>query len=199
MGVTASTAPRWIAIAQLKSFAPWRSGAPTSEDGPQRVTGLDDAGDAQLDGVEQRVLVEEVVARVGAQPELGEHREHGAAVMGALGELEGALGVVGGVGDPHSRDAGGDPREPVGVQRVERRPNRIRVHAPLSYPGTPPVVTVGGGWHPWGSLAGTTAAEGAVVASRRIPSLRVTGVRSRQGTFAVRSGGGRGREQPDTA
>jgi magnesium transporter len=31
-----------------------------------------------------------------------------------------------------------------------------------------------------GSLAGTTAAEGAVVASRRIPSLRVTGVRSRR-------------------
>ena len=80
---------------------------------------LDELVDGALDGVEQRVLEQEIVDRVGRQAQFGKDHQRGVKRIAFAREPQG-LGEVGRhVGDPHARHAGGDADEVVGVERIE--------------------------------------------------------------------------------
>ncbi len=78
-----------------------------------------DRGHGGLDAVEQRVLEQQVVDRVAAQPELGEDGG-GDALLRERAQLpEDRLGVGCRVGDRRAARARRDPREAVGVRGAE--------------------------------------------------------------------------------
>ena len=85
----------------------------------QLLAGAADVLERLERGVEQRVLMEQVLARVGGQPELREHDQRGVLLVRLLGERDRALRVEGGVADPHARHGGGDAHEAVTVDRLE--------------------------------------------------------------------------------
>ena len=65
-----------------------RSGAPTTSTGNRARETHDELGDRPLDRVEQRILQQQIVDRVGRQPELGEDHERSLDGVPLLGEAE---------------------------------------------------------------------------------------------------------------
>lgn len=59
-----------------------------NEDGKERARGLCDAPDRPIDGVQQRVLEQEVVDRIGGQGKFGEQHQADIARMAFGGEFE---------------------------------------------------------------------------------------------------------------
>jgi hypothetical protein len=90
------------------------------EERPQCPARLCQGSDRPLDAVEERVLEQQVVDRIGGERELGEDRERGALLMRRPGEREDRLGIRGGVGDVRAQRAGGDARETLVIERPER-------------------------------------------------------------------------------
>ena len=78
--------------------------------------GLDEPGDRALDLVEERILQQQVVDRVGREPELGEDHQDGAGPVAFLGQPQRLRKVVGGVGHPGSRHAAGYAGELVRIE-----------------------------------------------------------------------------------
>ncbi len=83
--------------------------------------GLTDLLDGIERGVEQRVLSEQILARVGGEAQLREHDQRRVLSVCRLRERDRALGVEGRVGDPHTRNRSGDPRVSVAIDRVKRQ------------------------------------------------------------------------------
>src|SRR5947207_864550 len=87
-----------------------------------------------LGGVDQRALVEQIVAGVGGKAKLGEHGEQRLVARGLLHELERRVGVVPGIADAHARRRHRDAREAVTVQVEEIVAGR-HLQAILAHPG----------------------------------------------------------------
>src|SRR6185369_2792379 len=85
-----------------------------------------DPRERRLARVEERALVEQVVARVRRKPELGERDDDGAALRRLAQHLDRLARVERRVGDAHPRHRDGDAREAVAI-RVEEV-ERLRVH-----------------------------------------------------------------------
>src|SRR5439155_21038529 len=86
-----------------------------------------------LGGVDQRALVEQVVAGVGGKAKLGEHGEQRLVARGLLHELERRVGVVPGIADAHARRRHRDAHEAVTVQ-VEEIVAGGHLHVILAHP-----------------------------------------------------------------
>ena len=83
------------------------------QDREQLLRRGDDLGQRLLDLVEQRILQQQVLDRVGREAEFREDHD-GRPCLVALGREPQRLGeVVGGVGDPRARNAASDPQEVV--------------------------------------------------------------------------------------
>ena len=80
-----------------------------------------DAAERDLAGIEEGALVEQVVAGVGREPELGEGDDDRALRGGLLEHRDRLARVVGGIGDADLRHGDGDAREAVtaGVEEIE--------------------------------------------------------------------------------
>ncbi len=85
----------------------------------QRARGLDDLAQRTLAGVEQGLLMEQVVAAVGRQTQLGEGHQRGAGVGRLAGQRDGLLRVEGGIGDLAARHADRHAHEAMGIQIEE--------------------------------------------------------------------------------
>ena len=85
----------------------------------QRLRGLDDLGDQFLDLVEQRILQQQILDRVGRQSQLGKDHDRRTGLVALGGKPERLAKIVGGVGDPRARHAAGDAHELVGVERIK--------------------------------------------------------------------------------
>jgi hypothetical protein len=83
------------------------------------LAGGDDARQRRQAGIEQRVLVEQVVAGVGRQAQFGKHRQRCAVGCRALQQRNRLAGVEFRVGDPAARRRHRQPRETVAVQVEE--------------------------------------------------------------------------------
>ena len=80
------------------------------------------AGRSRLDRVEERVLQEQIVDRVGGDVELGKDDEVDAARVRLAGQRQRLLDVEGDVAGRGERARRGDADEAVAVDRAERRP-----------------------------------------------------------------------------
>ena len=82
--------------------------------------GLDQTIDLGLDRVEQRILKQQIVDRIGREAQLGEHHQPDPRRV-ALGEQRlDRLGIMGGLGHRHMGHAGADADELMPVGRKER-------------------------------------------------------------------------------
>src|SRR5690606_31798893 len=81
--------------------------------------GFDQSEQAALDGIEQRVLLDQIVDGIAGQAELGEDRDRGALVMAGARRSQNRGGIGGGVGDAAGGDASGDAGEAMPVDRME--------------------------------------------------------------------------------
>ena len=77
-------------------------------------------------GIEQGLLVEEVVAGIGREPQFREYGKHGLVGRCLFQQHDGLRRVVRRIGDPHHRDADRDPREAVPVEVEELAVDRHR-------------------------------------------------------------------------
>jgi len=91
------------------------------QDRPQGPALLHQGFQGPRRGLEQGVLLEQVLVGVGCEAELREERHRGVPVRGAAGQIERAFQVEARVGHAHVRDAHRGAHEPVGVDGVERR------------------------------------------------------------------------------
>ena len=91
--------------------------------------------------VGEHLLMQEVVDRVGAQPEFGKEHERGACLRRLAGQDERALGVIGRIGGPHERDRRGDAHKALGVQRGEGTGGAHRFRAYTGKPQLRPVAS----------------------------------------------------------
>src|SRR5207248_8091309 len=85
---------------------------------------FDHPGEGGLGGALERQRVVQVVAGVPGQPHLGEDGEVDAEPFGLGEQVEGAVGVERGVGDPEVRAAGRDAEEAVVGHRTPGPPRR---------------------------------------------------------------------------
>ena len=77
---------------------------------------LDHRGDCVKACVEQRALLKQIVARIGAQPQFGKQREHRLALGGVADQRDGMFGVVSGIRDANGRHSNRDSDEIVIVE-----------------------------------------------------------------------------------
>lgn len=96
--------------------------------------GRDDVEQRIFDGVEQRVLQQDVLDRVAGQRQLGKYGQRHRVVVAFAGHPQNRLGVGRGVPDRGVVCAGGDPHKPVAVGRVEVHCPHILAR-PVSIPG----------------------------------------------------------------
>ncbi len=122
MGTTPSTRPPQITAAQLNSRCWTWSGRPTTVEQRQAPRGLDDSAQPFVDRLEQGALVEQVIARVRRDSELGKQRHDRAFGDGALHEHDGFRGVERRVGHPQPGHADRNPCEIVTVEVEELLP-----------------------------------------------------------------------------
>ena len=115
MGTTPSTRPPETTAAQLKSRCSTTSGMPTTAIAATSVDASTTVASAVQAAFEQRALVEQVVAGVGRQAQLGKRHQHRAAGGGLAVEAHRLGGVEGRVGDAVHRHGDGDAGEAVGV------------------------------------------------------------------------------------
>ena len=85
----------------------------------QAFAGGDDARQRRFAAVEQRALVEQVVAGVGRQPQLGKDHQRRALLRGLLQQRDALLGVEGRVGDAAARHRHRHAGEALAVQVEE--------------------------------------------------------------------------------
>ena len=115
-----------------------------ADDGDRRDRGgrRGDAAERDLAGVEQGALVEQVVAGVGREAQLGEGDHDGALRRGLLEHPDRLAGVVGRIGDADVRHGDGDAREAVavGVEEIAVRGTHCRLLVPRPR---------GISWHVW--------------------------------------------------
>ena len=78
-----------------------------------------EVGDRALHAVEQRLLQEEVVDRVGRQPELGEQHEVDRAFLAFAQEFQSLAGITRGIADGDPRRARGDPHHALAMDGKE--------------------------------------------------------------------------------
>ena len=92
-----------------------------SEEGEsaQRRRFLDDPRDRLHHAVEQRVLQQEIIDRVGRERELGEHQNGHAALVARSQHPQDRRGIGGGVSDRDACSAGGNAREAMAIDGVE--------------------------------------------------------------------------------
>jgi hypothetical protein len=81
----------------------------------------DHPGGGGLDRVEQGLLQQQVLDRVGREPELGEDREGRPGFVAGPGQVEHRVGVAGGIARMAAPRAGRHPGEAVTVQGPEAR------------------------------------------------------------------------------
>ncbi|MET3866529.1 hypothetical protein ABIC20_003838 [Methylobacterium radiotolerans] len=81
----------------------------------------DHPGCGGLDRVEQRLLQEQVLDRVGREAELGEDRQRRPRIVAGPGEVEDDVGVALGLGRMAAAGAGRDPGETVAIEGAEAR------------------------------------------------------------------------------
>jgi hypothetical protein len=91
----------------------------------QLAGALDEPRKRILGGVDQRLLVEEIVAGISGEPQLGKNHQRGVVRRGLLDQLEGGLGVVPRIADAHDRGRHRDAREAVAVEVEEVLHRRI--------------------------------------------------------------------------
>ena len=96
-----------------------RSGAPTTSTGKSVCDASTTSAIDSLDLVEQRILQQQIVDRVGRQAELGKDHDRRAGLVALRGQPQRLAEIVGGVGHPGARHAAGDAHELVGVERIE--------------------------------------------------------------------------------
>ena len=111
----AAVADRQRAIVEPMAPSDRRS---DEEQGAQPTRGLDQTVARRGDGIEQRVLHEQVVDGVGRKRQLGEDRERGTVVVARLPRRQDRVGVGLGIADASRRGAGGDANEAVIVERT---------------------------------------------------------------------------------
>ena len=112
--------PPCTTTAQLKSRLSTTQRQADDGDDRELARRGDDPPERLASAVEQRALVEEVVAGVGRQAELGEEREDGApAPPPRASSAIVCVGVERRVGHAHLRDADRDAREVVAVEIEE--------------------------------------------------------------------------------
>ena len=88
-------------------------------------------------GVQQGVLVEQVLVAVPHQPELREHEHRRVVVVGLPGQGDGVLGVDPRVAQQHQRHRGGDAHQVVAVGRGEGQVGRGHALLVRSAPRVP--------------------------------------------------------------
>ncbi len=97
----------------------------------QQVAGaLDHGGQGGLDGVQQRVLQQQVLDRVAGEGQLGEDGDRDAVLVAGPGLAEDGVGVGRRVGQRGALRARGDAREPVPVDRGEPHGDQCRAPRP---------------------------------------------------------------------
>jgi len=99
---------RDAAVEELALESEW---GPDQEDGRERTACIANERERSLDGVEDRVLMKEVVAGVGGKPEFGEKRYSGALFRCLPCERECALRILRRIGDVDVRNADRDANE----------------------------------------------------------------------------------------
>ncbi|TWG81110.1 hypothetical protein L602_004500000130 [Cupriavidus gilardii J11] len=85
----------------------------------QRARGIDHPGQSLLAGVQQRLLMEQVVAGIGRQAQFRKRDQRGAVGGGLARQIDGLLRVEQRVGDAAARHGDRDPHEAVRVQIEE--------------------------------------------------------------------------------
>ena len=86
---------------------------------PQAGRFGDHPGGFFLHGIEQRLLQQQILDRVGRQPEFGEDRQRRTRIVAGLREGEHRVGVARGLGRVAAARAGRHPGEAVAVEGVE--------------------------------------------------------------------------------
>ena len=74
-------------------------------DGGQAQAGLGQAPDLLFDGIEQRLLQQQVVDGVGAEAQLRKQQDRRALIMALLHQGQGLIGVEHHIGGPNRRHA----------------------------------------------------------------------------------------------
>jgi hypothetical protein len=121
LGTAPRIVPRWITSAALNSPCSQTHRRADDDHRLEIGGGVDQELEAGQHALQQRTLMEEILAGVARQPELGEGHQRAARLIGAANELQRAPGVELRIADPHLGHRGGDPHEAVGVGRAERR------------------------------------------------------------------------------
>src|SRR5262249_58254879 len=112
-----SKRPFWITRAQLKS-APWtRSGAPTTSTGG-RTAGLNQGLNDVADGVEECVLIEQILVRVRGQTELRKQHDGRIVLSRALRRIDRALDVELRIGHANGGDSHPPPGQTLAPHRI---------------------------------------------------------------------------------
>ena len=127
--------------------------------------GRDDLVDRREHALEQGVLEEQVVDRVAAQRQLGEHRHRDAVLVAGPRLREHRRGVGRRVRDRDRHRAGRDPGEPVRIGRVEVHTSTLFRRPVRSCAPTRAFVAVSGGTSP--ASAGRRSPPGVRRAGRR--------------------------------
>ncbi len=92
---------------------------PDDQDGHQPRGGFNDRGEPALDGIEQRILLDQVLDRIAGQAQLGENRDRRRLLVAGIGRCQDSPGVGRGIGDMGRGDTGRHARKSVSVDRVE--------------------------------------------------------------------------------
>ncbi len=98
-------------------------------DDDQRMDGrrsLDEFDERCVDGVEQRLLLQEIVDRVRGHSKLGKQHERGAVLVSVSRQFDRPRNVESRIGDSHGRRRDGDSDEAMRVQTIERMGHEVR-------------------------------------------------------------------------
>jgi hypothetical protein len=114
----------------VQQAAPDQQRRADDEHGAELEAGLPDARERVEHRLQEDVLHEQVVDRVAAQAELGEHRDGDPVVVQLPCLVQDHRGVRGRVGDGDGDGAGRHPGEPVGVGVVEVHGSSLWMRAP---------------------------------------------------------------------
>ena len=92
---------------------------PDDNDRHQRAGCLQEMNSRLLDGGQKRILMQQIVDRIGRQREFGKDDQPGAARIGVAAHGGDRLDVEGRIGDAHARRAGCNPHEVLGIEGEE--------------------------------------------------------------------------------
>jgi hypothetical protein len=92
---------------------------PDDQDRHQRGGGLNDGHEPPLDGIEQRILLDQILDRISGQAQFGKNRDRNRLLVAGLGRRQDSLRVGRGIGDMGRGDTGRHARKSMSVDRVE--------------------------------------------------------------------------------